>query len=655
MTPTCRLRSIALLLLIVLIGIPSGTAITAQSEPTLTPPPPSPTEALPTVDLPADPTIVFDGTLPVFDPTSVPDDLVTPTSVVYGDGFYRLALRFLPLEPGAAPDTLGGEMCARPVAEPGLAEGDLASHCTTAAEATFNYYPSATNPFPRESIYRVLVESNSSGCVTITDSYREYFDDGLPVAEVFVLIDCEIDVVPFPSAVSTEIAAVPAYSAVHVRVRDASGAYRYYDAPLCFQATLLPAASVTGNGQVCVHYAGTTGVSLTLTPGPDALLTSTVYAADITRNETGCAVAQSFSAEGNVGYVTLTTTCTDPATYDSVSLHIYDEAGEETVGMGGELCVAVEVAPALMRGERIGELCATEIEAGETWLPGGDGFPTSSTYTARVTRNGTLCAAGEPDRGLERDGTGVHLSISVPMDCSSISLHTPTPFPVDPGDYSQVLVLFTEGDTVRREYPGVLCVDVTVNPPLPSGAWVGTMCEGHSPETTIWYSGPYVSLPIASTYRVTVKSNTTSCEVRPDPMVNEVVDGFTLGRIVVWLTCDDAIPTATTTVVPSETPIPPTTGIVTPDDPSTTVPSESPRSPTVPGASPSEEVPGLTPTDTAHESSIPVSATTPPSAGVTTLPTTGTGAIGETMSAALLVVGGLLLSGALWSCRHRPR
>ncbi len=143
-----------------------------------------------------------------------------------------------------------------------------------------------------------------------------------------------------------------------------------------------------------------------------------------------------------------------------------------------------------------------------------------------------------------------------PSEPASMDTPAPAVLAADTGDYTDLLLLFTENAGEVRTYPGQLCVQVSVNPPLYLGSWVGTMCENHSPETTVWHSSEYASLPVSSSYTATVVSNSTGCTATPQPGVFQEFDsGFVYGRMTVVIDCHDAperTPTATVDPVTPE-------------------------------------------------------------------------------------------------------
>jgi hypothetical protein len=123
----------------------------------------------------------------------------------------------------------------------------------------------------------------------------------------------------------------------------------------------------------------------------------------------------------------------------------------------------------------------------------------------------------------------------------------PSPTPDEPftasdlTEYADLLLLFSGPDVTPQTFTGQICVQLSVNPPLPSGSWVGTMCESSTPETTTWHSSEYVSLPVSSVYSLTVSSNTSDCTAVPVPGVVEEIDGDNVyGRMEVRIECPPA-------------------------------------------------------------------------------------------------------------------
>ena len=110
-------------------------------------------------------------------------------------------------------------------------------------------------------------------------------------------------------------------------------------------------------------------------------------------------------------------------------------------------------------------------------------------------------------------------------------------------EYADLLLLFSGTEVTPRTYPGMLCVQVFVDPPIYSGSWIGTMCESSTPETTVWHSDEYVTLPVSSAYSLSILSNTTGCTATPVPGIVQEIDGDNMyGRLEVRLDCPPTPP-----------------------------------------------------------------------------------------------------------------
>ena len=210
----------------------------------------------------------------------------------------------------------------------------------------------------------------------------------------------------------------------------------------------------------------------------------------------------------------------------------------------GEVCARIVADPPLT-GNALVDHCHTRSTAFKDYFPTeGTSFPLASVYSAIVVSNDSGCTAtpGALREYLRDFGEAAELDVII--DCLGSSATEIS----GESEYADLSLQFTDGNTALHTYPGQLCVQVSVGPPLPSGSWVGTMCEGQTPEITVWHSSEYVSLPVSSTYTATVTSNGTGCTATPDVgVVNEVVDGRTVGRMTVRLDCASA----------PETPLPP--------------------------------------------------------------------------------------------------
>ena len=231
--------------------------------------------------------------------------------------------------------------------------------------------------------------------------------------------------------------------------------------------------------------------------------------------------------------------------YERVTLRFVPAIpGVTPVNLPGEVCARIVADPPLT-GDALTDHCHTRSTAFKDYFPTeGTSFPMASVYSAIVASNESGCTAtpGAFREYLRDFGEAAELDVII--DCLGSSATEIS----GESEYADLSVHFTDGSTALRTYPGQLCVQVSVSPPLPSGSWVGTMCESQTPEITIWHSSEYVSLPVSSTYTATVVSNETGCTATPDVgVVNEVVDGRTVGRMTVRLDCAGA----------PETPLPP--------------------------------------------------------------------------------------------------
>ena len=194
--------------------------------------------------------------------------------------------------------------------------------------------------------------------------------------------------------------------------------------------------------------------------------------------------------------------------YERVTLRFVPAIpGVTPATLPGEVCARLVVNPPLT-GAALADHCHTRSTAIHDYFPTEDtSFPMASLYSAIVVSNESGCTATPGAFREYLADFGEAAEVDVIIDCLGSSA---TEIP-GASEYTDLSLLITDGNTALHVYPGQICVQVSVDPPLDSGSWVGTMCESQSPETTVWHSSEYVSLPVSSTYTATVVSNGTGC------------------------------------------------------------------------------------------------------------------------------------------------